>query len=839
MLGRVGAQPFVAQVELRRQVVSDLLLWLLNNPMTTDQQAPRYIPRRLLAPAPMEIALWWDEPTITFDDATTLLLTVRLSGGVRQPETGRILTVSGPARARLRMEVMSDTWRAPYLGLSVVALDLSGLAVTYAGAAVSASDETPTTLDLRRAGSPLWQLVNDDLITPLTQLPLSFAWSALTDWQEQGLRLGAATASAVDAETVALTFASTDAPPDEANDAVRASAAYLDDDGDYALTLSADGMTQLALHLLATGALPQRLPDAAPPQGDPHRAGQTTIEEIALTLRAGVVSMIAHLRHDDGYSSQDASVVLDFTCEIDRQGALVVTPVDAQAAFLTAAQDQRRDARSAAAEDALSVAGHTLAAAFARELPEVFGQRRPTSPAEHPQLPQQAAIPTTSLTRALTPTRVVVGEGVLTFVCALPANDVRFIAQPPEQQPDVAIRMTQRPTPARATQPPGDSVILTLEADIVAPSYAPYDFHWTTDAQPLAMQDEHTATLTIAGSPTRRGGVAFPTRAEVALIDAFGQVAYHAIRLPSATLSAPPTAIFAPVSTVAGVSDLPTLPGLTTLAPDEYAAMDAFDDPARTTEIVPNIPVGAALRLPSSAQAQRRRRSRLLVALIALALVVAALSGYLALTHTPASGVGASGLGRGASFNPTAATATAAQAASGAVAPTSGPQGTPGATTTAAPGATVTPAPGASPTATVPAASTPTPTLAPGASPTPPTVNPSLSVNNTSNSQGCVVALLPPAAFTLTLTNNSANAANWQIAITQVDSSGTTPWASANAPAGSLAPGASVTVTITPTAASCPGVLGSDTYFLTVMASNQDGSGQPETIEVNDIISDV
>jgi len=112
-------------------------------------------------------------------------------------------------------------------------------------------------------------------------------------------------------------------------------------------------------------------------------------------------------------------------------------------------------------------------------------------------------------------------------------------------------------------------------------------------------------------------------------------------------------------------------------------------------------------------------------------------------------------------------------------------------------------------------------------------------VNNTSNSQGCVVALLPPAAFTLTLTNNSANAANWQIAITQVDSSGTTPWASANAPAGSLAPGASVTVTITPTAASCPGVLGSDTYFLTVMASNQDGSGQPETIEVNDIISDV
>jgi len=89
------------------------------------------------------------------------------------------------------------------------------------------------------------------------------------------------------------------------------------------------------------------------------------------------------------------------------------------------------------------------------------------------------------------------------------------------------------------------------------------------------------------------------------------------------------------------------------------------------------------------------------------------------------------------------------------------------------------------------------------------------------------------------LTNNSANAANWQIAITQVDSSGTTPWASSNVPAGSLAPGVSVTVTITPTAASCPGLLGSSTYFLTVTASNQDGSGQPETILVNDIISDV
>ena len=57
MLGRVGAQPFVAQVELRQQVVSDILLWLLNNPMTTDQQAPRYIPRRRLAPAPAEMAL--------------------------------------------------------------------------------------------------------------------------------------------------------------------------------------------------------------------------------------------------------------------------------------------------------------------------------------------------------------------------------------------------------------------------------------------------------------------------------------------------------------------------------------------------------------------------------------------------------------------------------------------------------------------------------------------------------------------------------------------------------------------------------------------------------------
>lgn len=734
MAGRVGGRPFVAQVELRRWVVSDILLSLLNDPITTDQRSPRYIPRRLLAPAPAEMALWWDAPTIAFDAATTLFLTVRLSGDVRQPESGRMFQVSGSVRARLRMAVMSDTWRAPYLGLSPDTLDLSGLTVSYAGGAVNADEDAPTP-DVRRVGSPLWRLVNEQLITPLSQLPLSIVWGALTAWEGQELRLGAATARAVDAETVALTFAANEAPPDDANtDFARATALDLSgddsgggDSGDYALSFSAEGMTQLTNHLLAMGALPQRLADEAPPPGDPPSAGQTTVEELAVTLRAGVVSMIAHLRHDDGHDPLDASVVLDFTCALDRDGALVVAPVDAQAGFLTAEADQRRDARSAAAELALSDAGRALAAAFARELPTAFGQRRPSGPADHPQLPRQAAIPTTSLTRAIMPRRVVVGEGTLTVVCTLPTSDPRLIAPPPEPQ--------------------------------------------------------------------------------------------------------------------SGVSGLPTLPGLTLLAPDEYGAVGAYGDDARTTAIVPVVPAGAtqarqasarSAALASSARARRGRRSRLLLALAALALVVAALSGYLALNHASSNNAGAVGLGHGVSFHAAGATVTPA-ASGGATAPA---QGTPGATT-AAPGATVTPAPGASPTATVPAASTPTLTLAPGETPTPPAINPSLSVNNTSNSQGCVVALVPPAAFTLTLTNNGGNTVNWQITITQVDSSGTHPWASANEPTGSLATAASATITITPTAASCPGVLGSSTYFLTITASNQDGSGQPETIQVNDVISDV
>lgn len=854
-----GARPFVAQMTLRRRVVNEILLTLLNHPMTTDRRSPRYVPRRLRAPAPDAIALWWDAPAIAFEDPTTLRFTARLAGGVRQPEIGRMLTVSGLARARLRMEVRSDNWATPYLGLSVVALDLIGLAVSYAGAVVAASDEPPTPPDVRAPGSPLWRLVNDALITPLTRLPLSFVWSALTDWQGQDLRLDTATAHAIDPETIALTFASAGMAGEAGGAAVYP--APLDADDDCALTLSADGMTQLATRLLMTGALPQRLRDEAPQAGDVSGGGETTIEAVAVSLRPGMVSLIAQMRHDDGDDPRDASVTIDFTCEIDPRARLIVTPVDAHLALLAASDDRRYDARATRAEAALSVAGRTLALAFCRELPEVFGQRRPADQADYPTLPRQAALPMTPLTQAVTPTRVVVSEGALTIICAAPASQAdgaRFIARPPHRQPGVAIRIVPQQTPTDMPAQPGERAPVLLEAEVVTPSYPPYDYHWTTDTRIPTPQGEHTATVTLDDLRAPLGTAPQPTRAAVTLIDAFGQLARDAIRLPFAVAPTPPlasTIAAAPLALTPGVNDLPTLPGLAYEAGvigSAYDGMGAVGGMAGvpagdgseaetyssgSTGVWSDPERAAALAASASART-RRRRSRLLVALLALAALVIALSGFLALYHPSPSGVGTLGLGHGAGFNQTAATATATHAV-GVGATTPGAQTTPDATTTAAPGATMTPAPGTTPTATVPPASTPTPTSPPGVTPTPPPVNPALSVNNTSNSQGCVVALVPPAAFTLTLTNDGVNTLNWQISITQVDGSGTTPWASANQSTGSLAPTVSTTITITPTAASCPGLLGSNTYFLTVTATNQDGSGTQETIEVDDVISDV
>ncbi len=854
---------FALQVEVQRRLVADILLSLLADPITTDRRSPRYIPRQLIQPTPnAEVALWWDKPTLTFDDPTDALFTVQLQGGVRQPETERILTVNGAAHARLRLQVMSDADRTPHLGMSFVSLDLTKLTLTYASEPLDAQSSGdlsgPTPADVRRENGPLWRLVNESLITPLTRLPLSPAWGILTDWKAQGLRLGDAAAGALDGEVAAFRLASARTPQGQHAPPLGGQP-FLDDRSDMALTLSADGLTQIAARLLDNGALPRRLRGE---RGD----DLAQVEAIGFTFRDAVATLTAQMNHTDAQGDLEASVATDLSFEIDNRSALLITPIGQRISFRTQINAPGMNMRYQAAEQALSAAGRILATEFGLALPGVFGQPKPTGPLDHPQLPQRATLPSTSLQRELHPTRVVITKEALTILCNVSLADARFAPTPPARQPRVAIR--RRPTHARTTIPLAQGA--TFEATLVAQSYEPYDFFWTTEiGQPLG---EHTAAITIPAPRATgpRGAQTAPMQARVAVIDGFGQVAREAVPLRLATpglagvtpgpiASPTPLPISMPLAPATDAGEYTTPPPLS-LVPSGFA------DDAEYQAFTPSVYSGAigygeddtdahpvisldsqqreVIVLPSQRKRQRRMTSALALLLL-LALLIGGVGAFLLLNHADggnnpiSAGAGiVHGIFGGATNTPgIGATATGGPGNTPAPGTTTTPNPkathTPTGVPTGTPTGTVTPGPLPTPTDTPPPGSTPTPTPQPGTPPpTPAPGDPNVSANPSGTSQRCTLSGV--SSFSVVITNSGHTTVNWVIVINQNAPNTSTPWASVSPSSGSsLTEGSRVTLTITPTSQDCS-LLSQQTYSFTIFVTNADGSGNPQQVVFDD-----
>lgn len=514
-----GAERDALILSFRAEVLADALVRVLNDSMTLDQRSDRFLPRRLDLPNPRSL-LWWDHPVLTLDQDGHVVLALALAGGIRQADLpaapARIASVQGTLRARYE-PALGATAGAPHLMLALEALDLTGLRVHYAGSHplplldLSTGRDAAVASVVKDAAAMLAaQPLLSDFMGSLGRRPLSYvpaAFSIPAAASTATLRVyGSQTGGAL-VMTLAQPSARPDTPaentspvwPDESNAAVTFSGAYLS--------------SRLA-HLLATGQVQRTLWDSTGAELARLDTLSLALDDDRLTLRGRVArggvgaSLLVSLRIALSATTGQAQVVTN-------QMVVDLDTVRASSSAILGGMD---------AQDALYTLPRRLSRTFWPELVAALLGGRVED--EFVNLSQRFVVPGTSITLDAPVRAVDIGRDSLTLYTAIRLG-AHFVADPPRRAPRVAVAQRDIPTQAAQHAP----VAAVVEAQIVAPSYPPYDFAWETDT-PQPPHDAHAPALSVNGTPFGAGddpeGIA---RVSVSLIDAFGQVAHSDARV--------------------------------------------------------------------------------------------------------------------------------------------------------------------------------------------------------------------------------------------------------------------------------------------------------------------
>jgi hypothetical protein len=127
-------------LQFQPDVMNDVLMRVLDDPLTVVLQSPLFLPKRITFPLPpqqCQTMIWWEQPTYAIEDGGTpdvVTVSVPVHGGVQAHNA--IYTIDGEVRVGRQARIAFDTAGAPYLTLDdpqAGSLDLQRLRFSYAG----------------------------------------------------------------------------------------------------------------------------------------------------------------------------------------------------------------------------------------------------------------------------------------------------------------------------------------------------------------------------------------------------------------------------------------------------------------------------------------------------------------------------------------------------------------------------------------------------------------------------------------------------------------------------------------------------------------------------------
>jgi hypothetical protein len=551
---------FESAIYLRQDVIADALLRHLGDPASKVSDDP---PRQISFPSEgvdPHVKLWWDKPTVEIQDEDTAIVSVALAGGMRQvsqaSEPGRIASLHGTLKAPARITTSNPSGIA-CLQLNVESLDLRGLRVQYAdsyplplvgiGGVAEAPQEAiahALAADALTSMQVMPRLL--DLMTALAQFPLSYGADVLTGVAEvptAQTRVFTARAGKVAAIGVRRP---------SAEDIGGAHSTQLGNlleahtQSNMAIAVTSGWLSARLANLVADGSIEKRLLDAS-------GKDFASIEPLSVSLHRGHVQFMGQVVHE----GSQAALNVDLRCTRAADGRLLSLAVDtlrfdAQDGVGTAprgeASELTRDGQGTL-DDMKSALAPLQVAYWSAVVAKLLGvpfkdnaielALRATLPGGHvaPESPIKIDVPIDTLE---------LDDSVLVLYCSVPAAPA-FEPQKPDRQPQVSVVQHTIPHQEAPHQP----VVATVDVQVNAESYQPYDFAWKSDSRlfslivgmtptalrplitpwlarmlPAHVLPRHQSQLALTGLPSGiDGDPEKMSAAQVAVIDAFGQVA--------------------------------------------------------------------------------------------------------------------------------------------------------------------------------------------------------------------------------------------------------------------------------------------------------------------------
>jgi len=556
---------------LRQDAVSSALAHSLNATMSGRLQWLGVIPRQLtqpLAPSAPEVKVWWEQPSILLsadERDGPLQLVIPLHGGARSRATQRIVTLGGRIGLARKPRLTINDGGAPVVSLDppeATGLRLQELQIAYGGAPLPAFVRPQ--VDFTPEYPLLIPLILTELLRPLTRAPITYlptsfslhlpsaapsqlagsgpARAAAEAGPPYTIRASAAQARVIRSGHAPVLALSLALDPGERGGDVASStipAVFGPPTGsnatreNVALVISSGGMNQLLAQMGAQGALR----DVLVVSGASH-AGSW--ESLRVQFHPSVIVLSGQLALDSATYDVEARLA----SAIDDSGRLVVTALSVTG--FPAALETRGPSLA-------SALWHTILLRLLAIAQTPGGASDAVTTIL--RLRQRFVIPGADVSVEADAQQLLVEEGTVTLLYALPRATDPFLPQPPDLAPQVTI--TQLGTPVQAA--PGAPISVTVEARIVgiplgavgrvverfmrpfyrAPltpplppgSYPPYDFLWSNDLVP-ARALEHGFRWTFTTAPLMSGAPGartILTTARVTVVDSFGQFAQAAV----------------------------------------------------------------------------------------------------------------------------------------------------------------------------------------------------------------------------------------------------------------------------------------------------------------------
>ena len=495
-----GTDMFDIMLQFRQTAIQDLQHRILNASASTNLWVKSRFSRRIEQPvSPLEIKAYWNKPEVTISNSS-IKLSAEVSGGARQVETGRILTLDGAVSAWQNATLAVDASGRPYACMQpsdLLHVSMRKMKVSYEG---SRWPPFLAKLNPAKEETLLRPVLATQLFGQLARIPLTYMPSSFPVVMPMKKPTATHTLSIVHALPGILNAPASVALGlmlDKTHTAPSTFTSLLPEKVPYnaAISISTQGLNTLLAHLCHQGKAMGQLHHSLLRRVNWHW------ETLTVTLHHQVV-------HIDGVLVQQgfrARVQAAVQCWLVNDGCL-------QGTLLSSNTD--------------AIMAETLLASWIELLKTLFRSRatnkQNTDAYDQERLFQCFGMPASTQMVETVAQELVVTDTQLIIYYTIPKSLKEVPLEFPPPQPTVTI--VQPHIPRQRAK--GAPVTIKLGAKITKDSTLPYDYTWTTDPSPEP-RPEHGSKLTIRSIPTGAGAGSGPqklTTAHLKVIDMFGQV---------------------------------------------------------------------------------------------------------------------------------------------------------------------------------------------------------------------------------------------------------------------------------------------------------------------------